>query len=259
MNTELYVSVLDSQFRISVTPQPAAPLQFAAVGLLQKEEGKQFVRQCGDHLGSPSYVVTASVFFKRLLSLVSGGLYAMSVHSAGLDLTLPNVTLYADENWKMPRFYLHDGNVSRPEPKGRTQWREQVVLRLIRETLRPLISALRSYTGVHSNVLWSHTAYIVHYYYEEWLRRAETAELRAQIADDFHFLRQVETKLFGLQIKNPLDTSFTIIQHPLDPDLPIRIRRQCCLQYRLQGGRCCYTCPRLDEEQRIEQILATRS
>jgi siderophore-iron reductase FhuF len=257
MNTELYVSVLDSQFRISVTPQPASFLQFAAVGLLQKEEGKTFIRQVGNHLGSPSYVVTASVFFKRFLSLISGGLYAMSVHSAGLNLSLPNVTLYADENWKIPGFYLRDGEASRPEPKGRAQWREQVVQRLFRETVKPLISALTSYTGIHRNVLWSHTAYIVHYYYEEWLKRAESAELRAQIADDFRFLCEAEPKTFGLRDKNPLHTSFTVIPHPNDADQPIRIRRQCCFQYRLQGGRCCYTCPLLNEEMRIEQILAT--
>jgi siderophore-iron reductase FhuF len=257
MKSEFDVSVLYNLFRISFTPQPASVLQFSAVGLLQKEEGKAFLRQMGNHIGSPSYVVTASLFFKRFLSLISGGLYAMSVHSTGMNLSLSNVILYAEENWKLPGFYLRDAEGITPGAEGREQWRKQVVQGLFRDTVKPLISALTSYTGIHTNVLWSHLAYIVHFYYEEWLKQAESDELRARIADDFRFLREAEPRTLGLREKNPIDTSFTVIPHPHDADRPIRIRRQCCFHYRLPEGRCCYTCPLLNEEKRMEQILAS--
>jgi ferric iron reductase protein FhuF len=256
MKPEFDVSVLHNLFRISFTPQSASDLQFAAVGLLQKEEGKAFLRQVGTHIGSPSYVVTASLFFKRFLPLISGGLYAMSVHSAGLNLSLHNVTLYAEENWKLPGFYLRDAAWFTPGAEGREQWREKVVQRLFRDTVKPLISALTSYTGIHTNVLWSHAAYIVHYYYGEWLKQTESDELRARIADDFRFLREAEPKTLGLREKNPLAAAFTVVPHPADADRLIQIRRQCCFQHRLPEGRCCYTCPLLNEEKRMEQILA---
>jgi siderophore-iron reductase FhuF len=257
MYLELNVSKLASAFRIRIATEPESPLQFSAAHLLNKEEGKKFLREVGSHIGSPSYVVTASLFFKRFLALLSAGLYSMSVHSAELNVSLPNVTLCGEGNWKLPCFYLCEAGGWCPTPGERESWREQVTERLFRDMIRPLISALASYSGIHTNVLWSHVAYIVHYYYDEWMREAETEELRHQITADFRFLTsEAEPKLFGLRDRNPLNVSFTVIQHPSDANHPIRIRKQCCFQYRLSEGKCCYTCPMLDKKKRTEQILA---
>jgi ferric iron reductase protein FhuF len=257
MSSELNLSVLEQTYRLSIAGEVTAPLVFAADGLLRKETVKPFLRQVGEQIGSPTAVVTASIFFKRFLTVICGGLYAMSVHSAGLDLSLGNVLLTAEKNWALPRFVLRDGSVSTPGGPGRDVWREQVLRRFFAETVHPLIATLSAVTGIHANVLWAHTAYIVHYYYEDWQQRDELSALRGQLAADFRFLcREAGPDLFGLTTGNPLDTSFTVVSHPKQPDRPIRIRRQCCFQYRLAGGRCCYTCPLLNEEKRTEQILA---
>ncbi len=257
MNRELNVSALQSKFRIAIGTEATAPLRFPIAGLLNKEEGKKFLREVGSHIQSPSYVVTASLFFKRSLALISGGLYAMSLHSVELNISLSNVTLCGEDSWKLPGFFLREAGGWRPNPGDRDRWREQVVERMFQDTVKPLISALAAHTGIHTNVLWAHAAYIVHYYYDEWMRHAETDELRAQIAGDFQFLtRDAEPRLFGVRNRNPLQVEHTVIQHPNDANHPIRIRKQCCFQYRLPGGKCCYTCPMLNEEKRIEQILA---
>ncbi|MFY0543853.1 IucA/IucC family C-terminal-domain containing protein [Brevibacillus sp. H7] len=257
MYPELNVSALERAFRIHIASEPEAPLRFSAASLLHKEEGKRFLQEVGSHIHSPSYVVTASLFFKRFLALLSGGLYTMSHHSVELNISLPNVTLCAEGSWSLPRFHLREAGGFRPDPADRERWREQVAERMFRDTIKPLISALASYTGIHTNVLWSHTAYIIHYYYDEFMRRAETDELREQIRGDFHFLtKKADPKLFGLRDRNPMNNDFTVIPHPTEADHPIRIRKQCCFQYRLQGGKCCYTCPMLNEEKRLEQILA---
>ncbi|MCK9906316.1 hypothetical protein MXD63_40795, partial [Frankia sp. Cpl3] len=105
--------------------------------------------------------------------------------------------------------------------------------------------------------LWAHTAYIVSYYYELWLRQAQTEAKRERIAADFRFLvEEAEPSLFGITGKNPLQLDFAVVEHPVEPDHTIRIRKQCCLAYRLAGGKCCYSCPMLTEEKRTEQILA---
>lgn len=257
MYPELNVSALESVFRIHIVSEQDLRLQFSAASMLNKEEGKRFLREIGSDLQSPSHVVTASLFFKRFLALLSGGLYTMSHHSLELNISLPNVTLRGESTWKLPSFHLQEAGFWRPDPADREYWREQVAQRMFRDTVKPLITALASYSGIHANVLWSHTAYIVHYYYDNWTSSAETTELGEQIASDFHFLtREAEPKLFGLRDRNPLNTNFTVIQHPSEADHPILIRKTCCLQYRLQGGKCCYTCPMLNEEKRIEQILA---
>jgi len=257
MYADWNVSKLESSFRVRIAAQPESSLQFPAAALLHKEEGKRFLREAGNQMGSPSYVVTASLFFKRFLSLLSAALYCMSVRSVELNASLPNVTISGETDWKLPCFYLKEAGGWRPVPGERDSWRTQVTERLFRDTIRPLISALASASGIHANVLWAHAAYIVHYYYDEWLREAETEELRQQIADDFRFLtKEADPKWFGRKDGNPLDVSHTVIPHPNDSAHPIRIRKQCCFQYRLSGGKCCYTCPMLNEEKRMEQILA---
>jgi|UPI00056B196E ferric iron reductase protein FhuF len=257
MGTDWNTAVLEQKYRISFADEINAPLVFSAEGLLRKETSMMFLRQVGEQIGSPGSVVTASLFFKRFLALMTGALHAMSHDSVGLQLSLANVVLTGEKSWSIPRFVLLDQSVSRPEDGSRAQWREQVVRELFAGTIQPLIAALCAATSVKAHVLWAHASYLVHFYYKRWQDAAESAELKRQIADDYHYLtKAADPSVFGLKKGQPLDTSYTMIPHPSGKGEPIQIRHQCCFQYRLEGGRCCYTCPHLNETQRVEQILA---
>jgi siderophore-iron reductase FhuF len=250
-------SLLQCTFRIMVSPHDSTRFQIEATDLLDKEKGKAFLREVGADLQSPSLIVTASIFFKRFLALLSGALFSMTHHSYPLNVSLHNVRLVAEKDWKMPGFFLKTAEMPIVSGADRAAWREQVVRHIFRDTMKPLINALASYTRINPNILWAHAAYIVHYYYELWISEASTEEQRGRIEADFRYLVDVaEPAIFGLRDKNPLNTSFSIVPHPTDERHIIRIRKQCCLAYRLPGGKCCYTCPRLNEEERIEQILA---
>lgn len=257
MNGNVNFSLLQCTFRIMVTPHDSAGYQIDAADLLDKEKGKAFLREVGAHLQSPSLIVTASIFFKRFLALISGALFSMTHHSCALNVSLHNIRLVADDDWKMPGFFLSTAEIPIVSGTDREAWREQVVRHIFRDTVKPLIHALASHTRINPNILWAHAAYIVHYYYQLWLSEAKTAAEREQIEADFRYMvEQAEPAIFGLRDKNPLNTSFSIVPHPTDEHHEIRIRKQCCLAYRLPGGKCCYTCPKLDQEKRIEQILA---
>ncbi|MEJ8546380.1 IucA/IucC family C-terminal-domain containing protein [Brevibacillus borstelensis] len=257
MGTDWNAAVLEQKYRISFADETDAPLVFPAEGLLRKETSMMFLRQVGEHIGSPGSIVTASLFFKRFLALICGGLHAMSHDSVGMNLALSNVAITGEKSWSIPRFVLRDQSVSRPEDGDRTKWREQVVRELFAGTAQPLIAALCAATSVKADILWAHASYLVHFYYQRWQDAAESAELKRQIADDFHYLTKAAgPSVFGLKKGRPFDTSYTMIPHPSDKGEPIQIRRQCCFQYRLEGGRCCYTCPHLNETQRVEQIRA---
>ncbi|USG64890.1 hypothetical protein NDK47_22635 [Brevibacillus ruminantium] len=256
MEPDWNVAELEQKFRISFAEVAEAPLVFAAEGLLRKETSLMFLRQVGEHIGSPNSLVTASVFFKRLLALISGGLYAMSHHSVRLNLGLSNVTLTGAKNWNIPRFVLRDCAMTR-SGENREEWREQVVRELFAGTVQPLVTALSTATGVQVHILWSHAAYLVHFYYRSWQESAPTAALQRQIADDFHYLTKgADPSVFGWTKGRPFDTAYSVIPHPTRPEESIQIRRQCCYQYRLEGGRCCYTCPLLNETERTGQIRA---
>lgn len=253
----LDLSQLQSMFRIVVSPQEMPLRTRNAADLLDKERAKAFLREVRDDLQAPSLIVSASIFFKRYLALLSGALYCMSHHSFALNLSLGNITLATDTDWKMASFSLKQAEGLRKVSTNRDKWRSQAVHHFFHDMLAPVIQALSSHTGIRKTVLWAHTAYIVRYYYELWQREAQLVERREQIAEDFRFLlEEAHPQLFGVKDKNPLQLDFAIAEHPSDPDHPIRIRKQCCLAYRLAQGKCCYTCPLLSEDKRAEQILA---
>ncbi|NGQ96633.1 siderophore-iron reductase FhuF [Brevibacillus sp. SYP-B805] len=252
----LPLSVLEQSFRIAIAPQPGGRLQFAAVKLLDPDQGQAFLEEAGAHLQSPSMAVTASLFVKRYLALVIGALYSMTFHTYGLNIRLDNLVLTTDDSWKMPRFLLLQPG-ERPAGGEREVWRERMIRHISNDNLQPLITAIAAYSRISPNVLWGHAAYLIHHYYRQWEREAETAELAERIRSDFRYLTEVQDPLlFGSCDKNPLNVTFAEVPHPAKQGEVVRIRRHCCLAYLLPEGKCCYTCPNLDEEKRIEQILA---
>lgn len=256
MISSLPFSLLENKFRISTTI-PDAPLQCEAIHLLEERRGRAFMEEIGKDLLSPSAVVSASIFVKRYLALVIGALYSMTFYNNGLNIALENVIVTAEDNWKSVSFSLKN-----PEGLGaltgeRSEWREKIVRHLSNENLQPLFSALSKHTGISPNVLWSHAAYLIHYYYQVWIKEAEHAELRERIEDDFLYLKEVEDPmLFGSCEKNPIGTKFIEVAHPVKPDEAVRLRKHCCMAHCLPAGKYCYTCPKLDEEERTAQILA---
>jgi siderophore-iron reductase FhuF len=257
MVASLPLSVLENLFRITISNQPTGRLQMEADKLLDKKQGKAFLDQVGAYLQSPSSVVTASLFVKRYLTVIVGALYSMTFHSYGLNIALENLVITAEESWKVPSFTLRQPEGIGQLRGARDAWREQVIRHISDANLQPLIKAVSSYSGISPNVLWAHASYLIHYYYRLWQKEAESAELRERIQEDFRYLTGVQDPmLFGSCEKNPFNVTFAEVAHPANPGEVVRIRKHCCLAYLLPGGKCCYTCPNLDEEKRIEQILA---
>lgn len=249
-------ALLETLFRID-TSKPASRMQFAAIDLLDEQRGRAFLTEVERDLQAPTPEVAASLFLKRYLALIMGAFYSMSLHSYGLKLPLENVILTAEDSWKTIRFSLQEAMGEEAPLQDRDAWRGRTVLHISSENLQPVIAALSKHTRISPNVLWSHTAYLIHYYYPAWQKEAEQAELRQRIADDFHYLQRIEdTRLFGSSKKNPFATRFTKVAHPAKPGEIIRLRKHCCLAYHLPGRKCCYTCPKLTEAERTEQILA---
>ncbi|GAA4726938.1 IucA/IucC family C-terminal-domain containing protein [Brevibacillus fulvus] len=245
---------LQEKFRIQPDSPPAESKQVVLLDLLDLQTCRSFLRDVQSDLQASSVKVAASVFYKRLLPLIAGGLYCVSHHSCALDLAPGNITLFAQDTWQKPVFFL-----KRIEQQrlwlDRDAWRENVLRQLFIETVQPVISVLAGASGLQRNVLWAHTAYIVHHYYSLWSGKAVQPDLRQQSERDFQRLLNAPPALFGEQSGNPLNIPFANVPHPVEANEMIRLRKQCCLAYRLSGGNCCYTCPRLNETQRKEQLL----
>ncbi|MED4080870.1 (2Fe-2S)-binding protein [Halalkalibacterium halodurans] len=82
-----------------------------------------------------------------------------------------------------------------------------------------------------------------------WLKKEtdQTTELR--IRTDGEVLKQLSGDAFGLK-RNPFDVKFRYVSSWADPNEHVRIKPACCLSYLKEGGNYCYSCPKMNTEQR---------
>jgi ferric iron reductase protein FhuF len=206
----------------------------------------------------------AATFFSGWLSGPALAVqYAMSVWNKTFDLSLNNlsVQLYNQDGYYRFSFMLNrwaeqDGPA---DEAARTEWRSSVLQDVYGNTLRPLLEAVAAASGVHVGQLWGQLPARYHYERNEWLKAAEHELLRRRIADDFRFLtEQLDPQVFG-QAKNPLGVKLRLIEDLCDSERHVSIKSACCLYYRTEGGRYCYTCPRLKEAKRAEMRASMRA
>lgn len=189
--------------------------------------------------------------------------YAMSVWNKAFDLSLNNLTvqLYAQDGYHRFSFMLNrwaeqDGPA---DEAARAEWRGRVLQDVYGNTVRPLLEAVSAAAGVNVGQLWGQLPARFQYERDGWLKETEQELLRRRIADDFRFLtEQLDLQVFG-RTKNPLGVKLRLIEDPFDPDRQVSMKSACCLYYRTEGGRYCYTCPRLKEAERADMRARLRA
>jgi siderophore-iron reductase FhuF len=231
---------------------------FSGKTLLEKKELFRLFDIFARDVGSSSPEVTASLITKYYSRIIgAGGLYAISVRNVGLNLSLEYITLQTSDEWSPIVQYASTPDPFNATSADRRTWREGVLHSIFVNNLQPVFQSLATHTHIDISVLWANAAYSIHYYYEDWIQKAESDRLRAQIQDDFNFVtHQAGAELFGGLGQNPLDIHFKTIDHPLNPNQKLRLRHKCCLRYLLPEGANCTTCPRLNEDAREEILKA---
>jgi ferric iron reductase protein FhuF len=244
--------LLQDRFHMVVSAQPIGQNWVQETSFCDEEEIKPLLTRIGDILQTTAPYATASLFSKRYGRLALGTLFMMSRANIGLNVKLPQVRLWSDENGQL-FFRLDDVRVSVCSPNSRIEWRKEIVRRLIEDNLRPVFETLHRHTRIPVSTLWGHIAYMLHIQYELWSTEVKFKHERDLLREDFDFIvQEAAPEWFGLTNKrtNPLHVTYEWIEHAREDGQLVRKRNQCCLAYMKKGGQCCYTCPNLKEEER---------
>ncbi|WP_201318449.1 IucA/IucC family C-terminal-domain containing protein [Paenibacillus sp. EPM92] len=233
-----------------------------AAELLERPNMQQFLELYGTRIHALEPAACAAYFSGWLGYAAFAQQYALSFHNQALDLSLSNfvVQLHVKESYTAISFKLVR-EAAQPAPAGeaeRTAWLRRTLTELYGTTFRPLLEAASEAAGIEVGQLWGQFPTKLNYLMDDLLAEAEEHELRERIAEDYNRLRQeLNSEVFG-RAKNPLDVKIRWMEDLKDPDKRIRMKNACCLYYRTEGGFCCYTCPRLTEEQREERRTQAR-
>ncbi|MDF2659286.1 MAG: (2Fe-2S)-binding protein [Paenibacillus sp.] len=189
--------------------------------------------------------------------------YAVSVHDVSFDVSLNNITVQLvemEEGRYGVAFQLAHWSVQRAPEDGneRRLWLADVLSALYSGTVRPVYEAASKAAGMPLPHLWGLLPTRFNYSTEQWMLAETNDTIKETIAADYEFLiRQIEGSTFG-QTRSPFDVKIRWIEDLKDPCKQMRMKNSCCMYYRTEGGRYCYSCPRIKESERAERRLEAR-
>jgi ferric iron reductase protein FhuF len=197
---------------------------------------------------APDLKVTASLFMKRYSAYI-GVLESMSRRNIGLQLSLENVFFICSET--QVAAYTPAVSIQKCMTEDRNKWREQLVTQLFQKHIAIMIRAFAKKTKLAASVMWGHVAFYVHVMYRKWIQEERNETIREQLVADFQYLLAASPEMLGSGANNPLQMPFCKMKVANEE---ILLRRTCCLNYKAGTKGACYTCPRLNEQERIQKL-----
>lgn len=252
-----YFEKLEREFNLYYPKNWSHSNVFRGTDLLKDEGLESLLHILGSSIQSPSRLVSASLFAKYYSYLVfSGPLYVMSHYNEPMDVSLDRISLITTEKWQ-PILQFNEPYTPIQNRIARSEWRDQVIESVFKYNLKPIYELLTKLTKIDQDTLWAHVSYSVHWAYDEWIESAVDNVVKEQLKEDFNYLTKAAPgHLFGMEGMNPLDIKFTLIDHPIFPNKKFRLRKKCCLRYKLPDAINCTTCPCIDEDRRKQLLMA---
>jgi ferric iron reductase protein FhuF len=219
----------------SLVPLPAAGAMPTRL-LLEREGPAALLEAARRHRPGAEERALASLWSRWYFAMLIPPVLACGL-LAGRSLPLSpaqtGVVLGADG---MPRAIAlpHAGEVT-PEPDPLLRFTP-----LIRGHVAVVVESLSAHVRLAPRILWNNAAV-----YADWALRRMAGEPGMSGAAAMRALALLETPALPDGGANPFHAP---VRHVQGPAGPLRLRRQCCLLYRLPGEDCCRTCPRLAQK-----------
>lgn len=126
--------------------------------------------------------------------------------------------------------------------------------------IRPLLEAVAEAGGVPAGSLWGLHATGMYYIFDAWEQQTQgDAEARARLKlVQETVVHKLPPDVFG-RPGNPFGIKFRMVESREDPNKQVRVKGSCCLAYKTETGHgYCYTCPKINEEERGKMRLQAR-
>lgn len=249
--------------RLALPPLPPDVEVVPATALREADFLIATIQRAAEPWQAPNLRVATALWNKHFnAAVLSGPLAAMTLVGLGLDASLDNSCLILRDG--LPKALLPvslasavvhtprlpdgwHGALAERTIDDLSAFRRHVLTRLLNQHLAPMIERLHVVTRLSPKIMWGNAGNLCAHLYEtlaEHPRGATAADDRAFVLDAPY--SEV------LARPNPLYQSVQSL--PLaEPDLPptVRVRRTCCLRWRLPDGLFCYVCPCLTHDERL--------
>jgi ferric iron reductase protein FhuF len=176
-------------------------------------------------------LAVASIWSKYLFSLFSiPTLAANLLLERALPVRPEQLRIEPGERGEMARLWLRDGGQALASRAPAIRFAT-----LFDELCAPLIEALAELSGLSAKVFWSNLGHYVEYVGQTCSRHPRFPDAGAPL------LRYLDSRILPDGRRNPLHQPVRYLD--LGGEAPARVRRLCCVKYRLPGESLCGGCP----------------
>ncbi|WP_410511100.1 (2Fe-2S)-binding protein [Paenibacillus sp. BR2-3] len=248
------INELRARFDLQLSYPEGAKHSFLAAELVKEENMREFI-DCYSPLMKALDDTAAAAYFANWFSNVALALqYSISAFDTVPDLRLANLVIHLipDGGYCRVMYSLQQWKTFDTAASGleRGKWRYNTLADFYQNTASPLIQCLSAVSGLNTGQIWGQLPTKFNYYLENLTAEMNNSTTVKILQEDYICLKnELSPEIFGLS-KNPFRVNVLLIEDIADPKRTVQMRNRCCLFYRTEGRRYCYTCPRLKEVER---------
>ncbi|WP_341281510.1 (2Fe-2S)-binding protein [Paenibacillus sp. FSL H8-0537] len=197
-------------------------------------------------------VYAASWFRRPMLALV----YLLAKYRMAPNLSLDNLTLYVckADGYYHVYFRLNNAELlqSPATEKEAGEWARARLEVFFHETIAPFFHSIERAGTAKASLLWGQLPTSLAYEYGVMMASSESEGVKESVDTLYKTMKTLDPAIFYRK-RNPLDVKFQYTEAIDDPAKQMRIKYACCHYYKVEGGRYCYTCPRISNTERDQR------
>lgn len=245
---------LEQRYGITFLPPGPDTIVIPLSDLLQNRQMADFLDRYSSLLQAanrkPAAAFTAGFFGGAALALQ----YAVSVRGSAPEFSLDHLMLHMTYGKKRPSLTFRPLRwLEKEAPEGgdpRQQWLSEVLSGFYNGQARPLLESLSAASGLHISQLWGQWPTRFYREIHQLLSEERSPRTKARLIGDYQFLREgLDPAVFG-RTRNPFAVRIREVEPLTDPNRLTALKSSCCLNYLTGDYGYCYTCPKINEEQR---------
>ncbi|SFF30231.1 FhuF 2Fe-2S C-terminal domain-containing protein [Paenibacillus algorifonticola] len=255
MTEDLY-RLLKERFNLCVDEPDEVVYTSAASALLEQSVMQELLAVYQPFVNGTEQIVAevyaASWFRRPMLALI----YMLAKYRIAPDLSLDNLTLYvcrADGYYNV-YFKLNKAELlhSPSTKKEAGEWVRARLEMFFHETIAPFFHSIERAGSAKASLLWGQLPTSLEYEYGVLMASSESEAVKEAVDSLYKTMKALDPAIFYRK-RNPLDVKFQYTEAIDDPEKQMRIKYACCHYYKVEGGRYCYTCPRISDTERVQR------
>lgn len=247
----------EEHFHISDKGSDNPIFSVPAAELLERDTMREFLRLIKEAVRGIGFELALSDAGLSFFGLAATKQYAMSLYDRVVDLSLSNLTIQLESHgdhthvvFKVGEWRWTDLPAAGRETAVAAEWNDYFA-----GTMNPLIEAAASAVDLKPDLIWNQYGTRILYMMQFLQGLLPAGPVVRRFEADFALLRELPASTFNRRRKNPYDHTPKWIENPLNTEEKWMIRSACCMYYRKEDSRKCYTCPILKEEAREARKL----